>query len=69
MGSVEDRLRRLEERRAVAPLGRVWTEEERHSRWLSRQRVRHRETTPKAAHHAREYLGWLRMVGRVPGDA
>jgi hypothetical protein len=68
VGELGRRLARVAERRSVAAK-RVISEAERHERWLSRQRIRHREATPKAAHHAREYLGWLRMVGRVPGDA
>jgi hypothetical protein len=69
MGGLNKRVQRLRDR--TPDMGherRVLSEAERHSRWLSRQRVRHREATPKSAHHAREYLAWLRMVGRVPDD-
>jgi hypothetical protein len=67
MARLGDRLSRLEDR--ARPAARPLSEAERHTRWLHRQRIRHREATPKSAHHAREYLAWLRLAGRVPGDA
>jgi hypothetical protein len=67
MARLGDRLSRLEDR--ARPAAPVLSETERHKRWLWRQRDRRRDATPKSAFHARERLAWLRMVGRVPGDA
>jgi hypothetical protein len=65
MGRLNRRVRRLKDRTPSASLGhrRVLSEEERHERWLYRQRIRHRETTPKAAHHARDRLALFRLQG------
>lgn len=62
---VEDRLSRLEDRARSAKAALVRSEEERRERWLRRQRDARRENTPKCVFHARSYLGWLRLVGKL----
>jgi len=62
---IEKRLARLEGRARPAALRR--SEEERYTYWLQRQRIRRRDATPKCAFHARSMIGWLRIVGKLPG--
>jgi hypothetical protein len=66
MGSLERRLRKIEEQANSANAAPVRSEEERRQRWLWRQRHARRENTPKCVFHARSYLAWLRMVGKLP---
>ena len=69
MARLEARLARLEDRASSANAAPVRSEEERRQRWLWRQRDARRENTPKCVFHARSYLAWLRMVGKLPSFA
>ena len=69
MGSLERRLRKIEEQASSANAAPVRSEEDRRQRWLRRWRDARRENTPKCVFHARSYLDWLRMVGKLPSFA
>jgi hypothetical protein len=69
MGSLERRLRKIEEQANSANATPVRSEEDRRQRWLWRRRDARRENTPKCVFHARSYLAWLRMVGKLPSFA
>jgi hypothetical protein len=69
MGSLERRLRKIEEQANSANAAPVRSEESRYRDWQARAAIASRENTPKCVFHARSYLAWLRMVGKLPSFA
>jgi hypothetical protein len=62
---IEKRLARLEGRPRSANAAPLRSEAERRQRWLRRQREARRQRTPKCVFHARSYIAWLRVVGKL----
>jgi hypothetical protein len=69
MGSLERRLRKIEEQANSANATPVRSEESRYRDWLARQRIRANELTPPDVEHARDMIALFRLQGSLAGES
>jgi hypothetical protein len=69
MGSLERRLRKIEEQANSANATPVRSEESRYRDWLARQRIRANELTPPDVGHARDMIALFRLQGSLAGES
>jgi hypothetical protein len=69
MGSLERRLRKIEEQANSANATPVRSEESRYRDWLARQRKRTHERTPPDVEHARDMIALFRLQGSLAGES
>jgi len=69
MGSLERRLRKIEEQANSANVTPVRSEESRYRDWLARQRIRTNELTPPDVEHARDMIALFRLQGSLAGES
>jgi hypothetical protein len=69
MGSLERRLRKIEEQANSANATPVRSEESRYRDWLARKRIRTNELTPPDVEHARDMIALFRLQGSLAGES
>jgi hypothetical protein len=69
MGSLERRLRKIEEQANSANAAPVRSEESRYRDWRARQLISRNELTPPDVEHARDMIALFRLQGSLAGES